>query len=309
MRSWDKLAVSGFKALTLGICMMAVSVTGCGQSKPVAETPRGSDAPGKQANGSEVVSAPSSGDKERAPQEKDALHQSYAEATRNGDNPPADEKQPPDMTIANKPTFQLLKDLQKAWETIRFVDGDKKPIHYTAVVETSQGSFEIELKPELAPNHVRNFIALSRLGYYDSLLVDRIHHEVAQVADSPALKLDMIELGCPLGTGENPSGSIGYWLRPEFSESVKHEEGTVGFCRGGEPDSASTRIYITLDQAPLLDGNYSVIGKVKSGLDVVRKIARQPVIVEDSDLSGSHRPENQILIKKVTVKMDAGAKN
>ena len=314
MRNWDKLAGSWVRTMALGAMVAGVGIVGCGQKVAVNEQPGKQEGGNKEAtpvakaNPSTPSTPETPGKKETpdAPAEKDFLHQSFVDATRNADNPPADEKQPPDLTIASKPTFQLLKDLQKSWDSIRFYDSKKVAINYTAVVETGLGTFEIELKPEFAPNHVRNFIALSRLGYYDSLLVDRIHHEVSQVStDAPALKLDMIEMGCPMGTGEVPSGSIGYWLRPEFNDKVKHEEGTVGFCRGSEPDSASTRFYVTLDQAPLLDGNFTIVGKVKSGLDVVRKIARQPVIIDDADQSGSHRPESQILIRKVTIKTDA----
>src|SRR5436305_898611 len=78
--------------------------------------------------------------------------------------------------------------------------------------------------------------------------------------------------GCPLGTGENVSGSIGYWLKPECDEQqdpVLFEEGALGACRGDEKDTAATRFYITLTRAPYLAGNYTVFGKVARGLDVV----------------------------------------
>jgi cyclophilin family peptidyl-prolyl cis-trans isomerase len=279
---------------------------GCGTKTAVTETPKTQDN-AQQTSNSAVQPAANPAN----PAERDVLHQSFADATRDPNAPAPDgESQPPDMTMTNKPTAQLLKEVQQAWDGIRFLDQDRKRINYTAVVDTTQGTFEIELKQELAPNHVRNFIALARVGYYDALLVDRIHHEVEQVSTGgPNLKLDMIEAGCPVGSGEAASGSIGYWLRPEFSDRMKHEEGTVGFCRGSEADTACTRFYVTLDQAPVLDGNYSVIGKVKSGLDVVRKIARQPVIVEETEQSASHRPEKPIMIKKVTIRVDGGVQS
>ena len=177
----------------------------------------------------------------------DRLHQSFAEATRNADNPPADQDRPPDVTMTDKPTFKILQEVQKRWDGIRFTTPAGKRINYTATIDTDFGSIEIEFKPDVAPNHVRNFIALAQAGYYDKLLFDRIHHEISDAANDPSpLKLDMIEGGCPVGSGHPASGSIGYWLKPEFSAKEVHEPGTIGACHGMEPDSAGTRFYITL---------------------------------------------------------------
>jgi len=129
------------------------------------------------------------------------------------------------------------------------------------------------------------------------------------VADDPSpLVLDQVQAGCPVGTGEVPSGSIGYWLKPEFNKE-QHEEGTVGACHENEADTAATRFYITMNKASYLNGNYTVFGKVKKGgLDVVRKIAQQPVVVDDQD-QGCRRPAKPIVIKKITIKTDSGAQS
>ena len=78
---------------------------------------------------------------------------------------------------------------------------------------------------------------------------------------------------------------IGYWLKPEFSKE-EHEAGSVGACHGEEPDTAACRFYITLSKAPFLDGNFTIFGKVVQGLDVVRTIYSQGVIVEDKEHNG-----------------------
>jgi peptidyl-prolyl cis-trans isomerase B (cyclophilin B) len=238
----------------------------------------------------------------KAPEQKaagDRLHQSFAEATRGGDDPPAESMQPPDKTVAGKPVYALYKDVVRLWDSIRFTTADGKKLAYSATIETSFGAIEIELLPEIAPNHVRNFIALAKAGYYDGLFFDRIHHEESQ--DDPALRLDQISAGCPLGTGEPGHGSIGYWLKPEFDENVHHEEGTVGACHGAEADTAACKFYVTLNKAPFLDGNYTVFGKVTKGLEVARKIFGQPVIIDEQDINGDRRPEKPITIKKVTI--------
>ena len=70
-------------------------------------------------------------------------------------------------------------------------------------------------------------------------------------------------------------------------------------------DSAATRFHITIDETPELDGGYAVFGKVKKdNLDVLRKIAVQPTIKDDSERDGRHRPEKKIVIKKVTIKVE-----
>ncbi len=296
MTMWGKSARIWLRCLAIGALLTTLAVSGCGKKQPPSTVTTKPAAP--------EVAAPAP-----APA-RDRLHQSFTDATRGPDNPPGD--RPPDMTMTGKPTFKIFEAVQKSWDTIRFVDAAGKPIHCTAVIETNFGNVEIELKPESAPNHVRNFIALAKAGYYDGLLFDRIKHEETTGTDGkPELELHMVEAGCPVGAGNVPSGSIGYWLKEEFNEKEKHEEGTVGACREIEADTAATRFYITLDKAPYLDGNYTVFGKVKKdSLDVVRRIAKEPVKLDDQEGDdGSRKPLKQIVIQKVSIKMETGAQN
>ena len=191
-----------------------------------------------------------------------------------------------------------------AWDSIPLVDDDGKLIPYRATLETKLGSIEITLRPDLAPNHVRNFIALARAGYYDGLLFEQIVRQ--QDPDQPEIHLDIIEAGCPTGTGEagfDSLGSIGYWLKDEFKPEAEHEEGTVGACHGIEADTAACRFYITLCKAPQLNGNFTVFGKVTKGLDVVRTISLQPVRIEEQDTDGYHKPDKPVVIDKVTIQV------
>jgi cyclophilin family peptidyl-prolyl cis-trans isomerase len=222
----------------------------------------------------------------------------FAEATRA--DPPADWPPPPDVTITGKSVGKLYTDVVKAWDGVRFLSDDGKRVVHTAVLETDQGAITIELRPDWAPNHVRSFVALARAGYYDGLVFDRVIHQESDVR--PGDKLDLIEAGCPLGTGETGTGSIGYWLKPEFNAELQHEEGCVGACRGEEADTAATRFYITLGKAPFLNGNYTLFGKVTQGLDVARKIFQQPLREDEQDTDGDHRPLNPVVIRKVTVR-------
>jgi cyclophilin family peptidyl-prolyl cis-trans isomerase len=193
----------------------------------------------------------------------------------------------------------LYGEVVKLWDTIRFTSAQGKTLVYTAILDTELGPLQIALRPDLAPNHVRNFVALARAGYYDGLVFERTIR--AKPDDQPDMEVDVLEGGCPLGTGDEGCGSIGYWLKPEFSKEP-HDVGTVGACHGAEPDSAACKFYIALTKAPLLDGNFTVFGKVTDGLDVARRIFSQPVR-NDPEFPEGDRPEKPVVIRKVTIQV------
>jgi peptidyl-prolyl cis-trans isomerase B (cyclophilin B) len=287
---------------------MGLALAGCSkQAGPEEAAKKPSDAESAPAtanagSGQPVAAADTVG-QNLGPAPMDAWHQPFALATRSSDNPPEGAERPPDSTVTGKPVFKLLAEVQRLWNDVRFSTPEGKPILHTATVETALGKIVIELHPEWAPNHVRNFVALARAGYYDGLRFDRIIHEEANNAP---VKLEQIQAGCPLGTGDFRYGSIGYWLQPEFNEQLHHEEGTVGACHGAEADSAACRFYINLAKAPFLDGNYTVFGKVVEGMEVVRRIHMQPTIIDDQDVGGSHRPKDPVVIQKVTIQTREG---
>jgi cyclophilin family peptidyl-prolyl cis-trans isomerase len=224
------------------------------------------------------------------------LQQSFAEATRQ--EPPTEGQRPPDLTLTGKSVGKLYMEVVRQWETIRFTTREGKPINYTAVLDTGLGSIEIALRPDLAPNHVRNFVALARAGYYDGLVFERTVHAKSEA--QPEVEVAVLEGGCPLGTGDFGVGSIGYWLKPEFSKEA-HEEGTVGASHGAEPDTAACRFYITLSKAPFLDGNFTIFGKVTQGLDIARRIFWLPVR-NDPEYPEGDRPEKPVVIRKAVIR-------
>jgi peptidylprolyl isomerase len=130
------------------------------------------------------------------------------------------------------------------------IDPAKK---YTATVKTVRGDFTIELRPDLAPQHVNSFVFLARDGYYDGVTFHRVVPGfVAQAGD-------------PTGTG---SGGPGYTLPLEPSD-VPFERGVVGAARTSDPNSAGSQWFVTYGQAEHLTGQYTVFGFVTSGMDVV----------------------------------------
>lgn len=287
-----------YLSLTAALLLGGLGVLGCGQKNPPAVTAnQESTSQTKEsipARSGETVSAtPVS----RAAAAPDRLHQPFTEAVRSAeDPPPGDAVRPPDETVSKKPVHRLLDAVKSHWDSIRFISDSGKPIDYLAQIETNMGTIEIALFPEQAPNHVRNFIALAKAGYYDQLFFERIRHEKNDKEE----ELHLLEAGCPLGTGLTGTGSIGYWLKEEFTPSDKmgHDEGTVGACRGEEADSAATRFYISLTRAPFLDGHYTIFGKVITGLDILRKMGQVPVVIDEEGMS---RPQSPLTIHKVTI--------
>jgi cyclophilin family peptidyl-prolyl cis-trans isomerase len=229
------------------------------------------------------------------------LNQTFAEATC--PEPPPGEPRPPDITATNKSVGKLYIEVVRLWKEIPLATADGKRLEYSATLETDLGPIEMALFANAAPNHVRNFVALARVGYYDGLAFDRIRHELSDAEQFKGQALDLVEAGSPLGAAEDAEDhtSIGYWLKSEANEKMVHEEGSVGAVRGDEPDSAACKFYIILSkEAPTFNGHCTLFGKVTSGLDVVRKMHQQPVIELESEI-GFSRPEKPVVIRKVTI--------
>jgi len=132
---------------------------------------------------------------------------------------------------------------------------------YRATIETSKGNIVVSLNAPAAPEHVNNFIFLSREGFYDGLTFHRME---------PGF---VIQGGDPLGQG---NGGPGYTVPGEFQ--LKHIEGAIAMARlpdqvNPDRESSGSQFYITLAPTEFLDGQYSVFGHVEEGMDVVRAIA------------------------------------
>lgn len=215
--------------------------------------------------------------------------------------PPDNVLRPPDKTKAGKSVGKIYEAIAGAdanggiWKEIRFISPQGKRLQYTATLQTDLGSIKILLLPEIAPNHVRNFLALAKVGYFDGLAFDRT---LCQELPEEKGHFKYLEAGCPLGTGEWEYGSIGYWLKPELSDKVVHEDGTVGAWHGIEVESAACKFYITLSKAPWMDGNYTVFGKMIQGLDVAHRIVTRPVRADDET---KDRPQEPVIIRAVTI--------
>lgn len=272
-------------ALTLGLA-------GCGKQAPVPEKPEAEPRARARDTGGAANAA--------QPTLEARMHQPFAEATQM--EPPADwHRRPPDVTATGKSVGKLYTEVVRLWDGIRFVSAAGKRLRYRAVLDTDMGRITIDFFPDLAPNHVRSFVALARAGYYDGLVFDRTPHQA--LPGQPDSKLELLEAGCPMGTGAIGYGSIGYWLKPELSPSANHEEGTVGACHAPEEDTGTCKFYINLCQAPFLNGSYTVFGKVTQGLDVAKNILSLPVR-NDAEYPEGDRPVHPVVIRKVTIETE-----
>jgi len=132
----------------------------------------------------------------------------------------------------------------------------------TLKLETTKGDVVIEMLPGIAPNHVARIKELVREGFYDGIVCHRV------------IDGFMAQTGCPHGTG---TGGSGKKLKAEFNNQP-HERGTVSMARAANPDSGDSQFFICFDDARFLDRQYTVWGRVISGMENVDKIKRgEPV--------------------------------
>jgi peptidyl-prolyl cis-trans isomerase B (cyclophilin B) len=136
-----------------------------------------------------------------------------------------------------------------------------------AVIETKFGKIELKFFPDVAPNHVSNFVELAQKGFYDGTTFHRV---------IPGF---MIQGGDPNSKDPDKSkhgtGGPGYTVKAEFNDKP-HKRGTLSMARSAHPDSAGSQFFICVADSSFLDGKYTVFGEVVSGMEVADKIVSQP---------------------------------
>ncbi|MCL4537538.1 MAG: peptidylprolyl isomerase [Nitrospirae bacterium] len=135
-----------------------------------------------------------------------------------------------------------------------------------AIIETKFGSMEIRFFPDIAPNHVNNFIELAKKGFYDGTTFHRV---------IPGF---MIQGGDPNSKDPDKSkhgmGGPGYAIKAEFNEKP-HKRGVLSMARAAHPDSAGSQFFICVADSFFLDRQYTVFGEVVSGMEAADKIVSQ----------------------------------
>jgi peptidylprolyl isomerase len=137
------------------------------------------------------------------------------------------------------------------------------------VIDTTKGRVVFKLRPDIAPQHAERIKLLAREGYYNNVPFHRvIEGFMAQTGD---------------GKNFNGTGGSKYPNLPAEFSNVPFKRGIVGMARSASPDSANSQFFIMFADGSSLNGKYTVIGEVVSGMDVVDKIKRgEPVTDPDT---------------------------
>ena len=139
------------------------------------------------------------------------------------------------------------------------------------ILKLKDGDVEIKLFPDVAPKHVERIQYLADNGFYDNVVFHRvIDGFMAQTGDvkfgnSTSKDFDLRRAG--MGGSDLPD------LKSEFND-LPHQKGTLSMARSSDPDSANSQFFICFEDAPHLDRNYTVFGKVLKGMEFVMNIKR-----------------------------------
>jgi len=189
------------------------------------------------------------------------------------------EETPVEATIESTEEIEMTYD--KTYSAPPAMNIDEKG-NYSAVIETSLGSIEIELFTDIAPITVNNFVNLSNDGYYDNVIFHRV------------IKGFMIQGGDPSGTGHGEMGKYpGYEFQDELNNPMQYEKGIVAMANRG-PNTNGSQFFIMHVDYPL-PYDYTIFGKVSNGIDVVDAIAN----VQTGDMD---KPVDDVVIKSVDIK-------
>jgi len=168
-------------------------------------------------------------------------------------------------------TLCLAAALLLALPTTEATAVDIKDPENTLIIELTSGKVIIEMRPDLAPQHVERIKTLARDGFYDGVVFHRV------------IEGFMAQTGDPTGTGTG--GSELPDLPAEFSDAP-FDRGVTGMARTQDPNSANSQFFIMFDDGHFLNGQYTVWGKVIDGMEHVDNIKRgrgQSGMVTDPD--------------------------
>ncbi|MBW7849124.1 MAG: peptidylprolyl isomerase [Rhodospirillales bacterium] len=155
----------------------------------------------------------------------------------------------------------------------------------TLLMDLKSGQVVIEMRPDLAPKHVARIKELTRKGFYDGVVFHRV------------IAGFMAQGGDPTGTG---TGGSGVKLPAEFS-AEPHVRGVLSMARTADPNSGDSQFFIMLGAAPYLDRQYTVWGKVVSGMEHVDQIKKG-----NQALNGMVKEPDKIVRMRVAADVPAG---
>jgi peptidyl-prolyl cis-trans isomerase B (cyclophilin B) len=138
-----------------------------------------------------------------------------------------------------------------------------------AVVNTSAGTFVIDLRPDVAPNHVGYFMKLAKEGAYNGTIFHRV------------IKYGIVQGGDPLSKDPTKAklygtGGLGV-LKAELNAEKETRGAVSAVLQPGRPDSAGAQFFICVTDQAALDGKYTVFGRVSDGMETIQKISEAPL--------------------------------
>ena len=159
----------------------------------------------------------------------------------------------------------------------------EKSAQVFATIETSMGTFKVELYKNATPKTVDNFVRLAEKGYYDGVTFHRV------------ISNFMIQGGDPTGTGRGGQSVYGAPFQDEFVDTLRHTGSGILSMANGGPNTNGSQFFVTLAPTPWLDGKHAVFGKVIEGMDVVSAIGKVKTT------KPFDKPVEQVVMKKVTI--------
>ncbi|GHC61193.1 peptidylprolyl isomerase [Limoniibacter endophyticus] len=139
----------------------------------------------------------------------------------------------------------------------------------TLIIKLKDGDVQIALRPDLAPKHVERLKELAKEGAYDGVAFHRVIPDfMAQTGDVQYGKEGGNEAMAGMGGSDKPD------LPAEFSKTEKFHRGTVGMARSQNPNSANSQFFIMFAPYPSLDGQYTIVGQVESGMEFIDNIKK-----------------------------------
>ena len=143
----------------------------------------------------------------------------------------------------------------------------KKP-NNIAILNAPCGNVIIELYPNISPNAVQRFVTLIRSNAYENIAFHRvIENKLIQAGDLEFGKKGNLDYG-KIGTGKSGLGTI----KSEIDNNFNYTKGSIGLARTFKNDTEDSQFFIILQDEPLFEGEYTPVGKVLYGLEVLKKI-------------------------------------
>ncbi|MBL8175853.1 MAG: peptidylprolyl isomerase [Bryobacterales bacterium] len=153
-------------------------------------------------------------------------------------------------------------------KTEPFADAKPEELKRTVTLKTTLGTLKIQMEPEWAPEHARNFLKLAATGWLNGTAFHRVS------------KGFVVQGGMGHTRTAGAAHAADRWVRTvkaEFSQDRKHTRGIVSMARNDDPDSASTSFFLMLADSPHLDGKYSMFGRVIEGMEVLDAFEKEEV--------------------------------